>query len=241
MNPIIGLIKKESPFHRHKDYEIIVYVKGNGCFKSMEKEFAVSPGKIVIVPPGVMHSATFSETFERIYIQGEFRHIFNFTSPIVVLDNSEKEGIYLAKMIYNNRYDSSGYTTALLDAFAHFLMQGIKMQNRIGSAIEDMINVINSNFYDCNINLNILLENSGYAADYIRAQFKKITGITPTEFLTKVRIKHACYLINTYENSLSLAEISEKCGYTDYMYFSKKFKSIMGVSPKKYKSDSFDY
>ena len=78
------------------------------------------------------------------------------------------------------------------------------------------------------------LQKSGYAEDYIRAQFKKFTGKTPTEFLTKIRIYHACYLIDAYKNTLSLAEIAEKCGYTDYVYFSRRFKHIMGISPREY-------
>ena len=70
----------------------------------------------------------------------------------------------------------------------------------------------------------------------IRSCFKVATGKTPNEFLTDVRIKHACFLINIYHNELSLAEISERCGYLDYIYFLKKFKSVTGVSPREYKN-----
>ena len=30
------------------------------------------------------------------------------------------------------------------------------------------------------------------------------------------------------------AEIAEKCGYTDYVYFSRRFKQITGISPREY-------
>ncbi|MBQ8146607.1 MAG: AraC family transcriptional regulator [Clostridia bacterium] len=68
------------------------------------------------------------------------------------------------------------------------------------------------------------------------ACFKKVTGKTPNEFLTVIRIEHACFLMDIYHSKLSLAKISEQCGYLDYIYFSKKFKSIMGVSPRKYRN-----
>lgn len=240
MSYIINYLTSEAPAHQHKDYEIIVYVSGSGIFQAAGTQIPVFPGKIVIIPPGVMHGVAFSDNFERIYIRGEFSHIFSFTSPTVVSDNSENEGRILAKMIYNNRYANSEYVAALVGAFSHFLTQSMKMEDKISSAIEGIIDAITNNFYDSNINLNALLENSGYAEDYIRAQFKRFTGKTPTEFLTRVRINHACYLIDTYKYSLSLAEIAEKCGYTDYVYFSRRFKNSVGVSPRKYMEDSFD-
>jgi AraC-like DNA-binding protein len=79
-----------------------------------------------------------------------------------------------------------------------------------------------------------LLTKSGYAEDYIRAKFREITGYTPVEFLTKVRISQACSLIDMYGNSLQLSEIAEKCGYTDYVYFSRRFKALTGISPREY-------
>lgn len=234
MSFLINLIKEESPPHKHKNYEIIVYVKGSGTFHCDNKDILVAPGKIMIIPPWAVHSLTFTDGLERIFINGEFNQIFNLTSPTVVLDNSENEGLMLAKMIYNNRYSNGEYVTVLVNAFAHFLLQSLKMEDEIGLIIKDIVDKITNEFYDCNISLSHLLRKSGYAEDYIRAQFKKITGKTPTEFLTKIRINHACYLIDTYKNSLSLAEIAEKCGYTDYIYFSRRFKQIMGISPRKY-------
>ena len=67
---------------------------------------------------------------------------------------------------------------------------------------------------------------------------KQMTNKTPIEFLTHMRIRHACYLMDVFKNALSLAEIAEKCGYTDYIYFSRRFKQQMGVSPRAYKGAS---
>ena len=108
----------------------------------------------------------------------------------------------------------------------------------LDSAVTKIVEKINDNFYRYDIDVCSLLKESGYAEDYIRAQFKKITGQTPVEFLTKVRISHACYLIGIYRNSIPLSDISYKCGFLDYIYFSRKFKQIMGVSPRKYMEDS---
>jgi len=137
-------------------------------------------------------------------------------------------------MIYAKRYAEREYVASLINAFTHFLLQNIKMENELFLAVKEIIERISNEFYNNNFNLHDLLKKSGYSEDYIRAQFKIITGKTPTEFLTHIRINHACYLIDIYKNSISLPDVAERCGYIDYVYFSRRFKHITGVSPRKY-------
>ena len=165
MSYLINLTKREGPLHKHKHYEMIVYTKGDGLFHCEEKDIPVCPGKIVIVPPETMHSTPFGNDMERIYINGEFHQFFSLTSPTLILDNSENEGMSLAKMIYANRYSNSEYLSALCNAFAYFLLQRLKIDNEMHLIIEDMMNKMAVNFYDCNININDLLRKSGYAED----------------------------------------------------------------------------
>lgn len=234
MSYIINIGKGKFPEHKHKEYEIAVYTKGKAIYHTEEKDIEVFPGKITVVPPDILHSTEICDGIERIYIRGEFNQIFNLTSATVISDNAQKEGLLLAKMIYDNRYENSEYVSALISAFVHFILQSIRMDDDVSLAIKEIISQITNNFYDSNLSVAEILEKSGYAEDYIRAKFKKITGRTPVEFLRKIRISHACYLIDTYKNSLSLTEIAEKCGYTDYVYFSRRFKQMMGISPSKY-------
>ncbi len=234
MKYLIGLITDKSPRHKHNDYEIIIYTKGSGIFHSDDKDIPVSAGQFIIVPPEAVHSSTFEGEFNRLFIKGNFNQIFNLSVPTLVADDADGEGMQLAKMIYKNRYSNPEYSVALINAFAHFLLQSLKMDDELSLVIEDIIDKITNNFYDSNLKLSELLNKSGYAEDYIRARFKKITGKTPVDFLTNIRISHACYLIDTYKTALSLTEIAEKCGYTDYVYFSRRFKHIMGVSPRAY-------
>ena len=236
MNYFVNYIKEEIAPHIHNNYEIIVYTNGSGILHTCEKNISASAGKIIIIPPETLHSSISDGEFERIYIRGEFNQIFNLSSPVVILDNSENEGTLLAKMIYNNRFSNTEYVASLCNSFAHFLLQSLKMDDEISTVVKDIIDTMTNSFYDSDLNIGHILRQSGYAEDYIRAQFKKITGKTPTDFLTKIRISHACYMIDTYKNSLSLSEIAEKCGYTDYVYFSRRFKQIAGISPRKYMS-----
>lgn len=138
-------------------------------------------------------------------------------------------------MIYDNRFENSEYPASLSQSYAHFLLQNIKTENNIEISVRKIISEISQNAFNCNFNATTALLKSGYTEDYIRCHSKKITGMTPVEFLTKIRIKHACFLIEVYKDTFSMTEIAEKCAFTDYAYFSKKFKSITGKSPLSYK------
>lgn len=238
MNYIINMINAVSPPHQHKEYEIIVYTKGQGTSYAADA-ISVTQGDIMIMPPNTVHQCAFSGELERIYIRGEFGHCFSFSAPVFLKDNPQQEGIVLANMIYRNRFANPEYLSALMDAFLHYLMKSICTQDRIHTAVTHIINEMTSRFYEYDLDLRLLLEESGYAQDYIRAHFKKITGKTPVEFLTEVRIRHACFLIDTYAKSVPLTDIASQCGYTDYVYFSKKFKSLTGISPRTYLNNTF--
>lgn len=227
---------KTYPLHKHNHYEIMFYLQGTGQLRTHKTNFHFSPGSIIIVPPQTEHGSTSENGFKNISIGGEFEKLLNFKEVTVLSDNSQNEGRTLAMMIYNNRHKNNDYIDKLCIAYIHFILQYINISDNINKSVNKIMNEITNNFYDSNINLRQLLQESGYAEDYIRAHFKKITGKTPNSYLTDVRIQHAVFLIDIYANILSLQQISEQCGYTDYVYFSKKFKSIKGISPREYKN-----
>jgi two-component system response regulator YesN len=66
-------------------------------------------------------------------------------------------------------------------------------------------------------------------ANYISQLFKKESGIAFTEYLSNLRIDHACVSLKTTD--LPIREIAEQVGYSDYFYFSRVFKKITGKSP----------
>ncbi len=56
-----------------------------------------------------------------------------------------------------------------------------------------------------------------------------------SEFLSDVRIGHACKLL--HEADLNISEVSYECGFNTLSNFNKQFKERMGVTPLRYKQD----
>lgn len=230
----VGILKNKCHRHEHKFHEIIIYTQGCGELLANEAKIPFFRGTIAVLPPYTQHESLSNGEFERIFINGNFDWILSNSTPIILQGSSAADGLFMADLIYRNRYGKKEYLTALINAFISFILQNIDIDNRINSAIRNITNEITNKFHDSDINVSAILQASGYSEDYIRAEFKKATGKTPVELLTEARISHACLLIDMYKKSLSLTEIAEKCGYTDYVYFSRRFKEIMGISPRVY-------
>ena len=222
------------PQHSHKTHEIIVYLQGTGSLWLSQGKHPVKGGMIAVLPPGTVHHSVPEKDLQSIYIQGNFGHILNLDLPIVLNDNKEGDGVNLARMIYRSHHEDADYTDVLCTALVYFILKNLKFDDEISLAVRKIVHEMTENYHDHSLNVSDMLNQSGYAEDYIRAMFKKTIGQTPTAFLTTLRIRHACYLIDIYRNSLPLADIAAQCGYTDYVLFSKRFRAITKLSPREY-------
>lgn len=68
---------------------------------------------------------------------------------------------------------------------------------------------------------------------YFSQQFKKETGKTVKQYLMHMRCESAAELLKT--SNLPIQIISQSVGYEDTNYFSRVFKSTMGISPQEYR------
>lgn len=70
-----------------------------------------------------------------------------------------------------------------------------------------------------------------------RRIFSECLGMTPVEYRNKLRVQKAVYLLKS--GSYTVGEAAEAVGISDIKYFSKLFKSHMGVSPGTMKKNHF--
>ena len=223
------------PMHKHKNYEIMLYIDGHGYMRTGQGDFSFERGTVVIVPPEVEHGSVSLDGFKNISVEGEFMGYLNFDTVVSFSDNDKLEGTALARLIYDNRYKTGSYLNSLCIAYINFLTQHLKVERQKDKSASKVIAEIYENAFNPELDLAAILNKSGYSEDYMRSCFKEITKKTPVEFLTDIRMDHACFLIDVYGGERTLAEIAWQCGYLDYVYFSKKFKEVVGVSPQAYK------
>ena len=70
---------------------------------------------------------------------------------------------------------------------------------------------------------------------YLSSAFKKETGFTLTEYVTRKRMEYARFLLDS--TNMRIQTIASYCGIPDICYFTKIFKRQVGMSPTEYRKD----
>ncbi len=65
-----------------------------------------------------------------------------------------------------------------------------------------------------------------------REVFRKVTGHSPVEYITLLRLRQAAELLA--EGEVTIEEAALAVGYTDRLYFQRVFKKHMGITPGSY-------
>lgn len=84
------------------------------------------------------------------------------------------------------------------------------------------------------IRLGELAQELGITADYLGKAFKKSRGDTPIKYLSRLRMNEAKQLLIS-RPELDVGAIGEIVGYDDQFYFSRVFKTHVGVYPSEYR------
>lgn len=104
-----------------------------------------------------------------------------------------------------------------------------KLNPEEGSYSKKIIQYIYSHYQD-EITLDHISKYLGISCSYMCRIFKKFTGTTIMDFVNQIRCKRALILM---KGGCLMAQASAAAGYNDYTYFSRVFKKIYGVSPRK--------
>lgn len=67
----------------------------------------------------------------------------------------------------------------------------------------------------------------------LERMFRRVFQLTPQQLLTKLRIESAMRMLH---DPSSIAQIGQRCGFSDQSAFARQFKNTVGISPRDYRS-----
>lgn len=110
--------------------------------------------------------------------------------------------------------------------------EGSKKQESSEDIFQEVLQYIDQNYvYD--ISLPSLAEKFNYNTSYFSELFKAKVGKTFVQYLSDVRMKQACHLLETTD--LGLSDIAELTGFSNASYFSSRFKKCFQIAPSEYR------
>lgn len=108
------------------------------------------------------------------------------------------------------------------------------LQNEVDSArINDVLSYIVQNYQE-EIQLGTVAKLANMSESAFSRYFKKRTRRTFSQFVTEIRIEHACKLL--VQDKMSISAISLESGFNNLSNFNRQFKLIKHTTPLAYRS-----
>ncbi len=232
--------------HYHSLYEIYFLEEGNCTYIIDDRFYNVQAGDIVIIPDGVIHHTKYDDIrHSRTLINCACEYIpesvrsgissgnYLYRNPAVT-----EEIKRLLVKIENEYRLSDGFSDEIIScctsAVFYLLLRNagscIDIDNS-NKLIEQAVLYIKENFAS-DISLSAIAKRFSVSPEHFSRLFKKETGLGFSKYLNSLRLQYAEQLLKAGDGK-NITQIAESCGFEDSNYFSKKFKELYGISPKK--------
>ncbi len=247
--------------HFHRIYELVYYLSGRGFCrynlvsypvidddgtslfvgKNLNSDCAsldFQENSFIVYPPYVTHDERHIGDGGSVVIVG-FQLDENEAAipPIALKDSSLLVKNYLFRIIKENKEKPAGYALMVNYIFSELVihlgrMLALPKQSNL-DIIHQAVEYID-NYFTSGIDLVSLAQSIGYNLDYFRHLFRKVTGVSPKQYIQEKRIALAKQSLMHID--IPLQEIAINCGYDDYPQFSTYFKKKTLLSPSEYRA-----
>lgn len=238
-------------------HQILYLVKGNVRIEKEGMELTPSPGTVFLFSPQDLYTVSRLDsapleyiylTFEESYLPEQNQELllqpFQNKQPdsqFVLYDNINRMG--LEHLLFDiGKY--TDFPDALRNAvlsvsLEKFLLELVLRDNeafkttvqpkQTDPTINDIVDYLNANITS-QISLDMLAERFYISKHHLNKKFKKFTGTTIGEYITRKRVIRAYQLISNGESAYNAAMAS---GFNDYSVFYRACKKIWGHAPIK--------
>lgn len=99
--------------------------------------------------------------------------------------------------------------------------------------LQRAIDCVNAHISDSEFGQTEFVNEMGVSRSVLTEKLKSLTGLTPSAFVTNVRLTTACKFL-TEQNKVRINELAFAVGFNDPKYFSTCFKKKYGMTPKEF-------
>jgi AraC-like DNA-binding protein len=230
---------------------IFYCVDGQGWYKIGDQQYNVGPNEFFILPQDTEHAyGSDSEKPWSIYwihfggnalaelnkvhaVQQHFKptHIASRDETLAIFKRMFKTlqlGYSIDNLLFANMC-LTHFLTLFVYNIRHYDTENKDKLDCVDNAILYMREHINEN-----ISLGDLSKHYNYSVSRFSNLFRQKTGYAPIDYFLQMKMQKASQLLDFTNQSVK--EIAFTLGFDDPYYFSKRFRTIIGISPKKYRA-----
>lgn len=234
MNSIIcekRIYTDKNKIHTHSYGQLILPINGKLNIETLNKNLSIGNDSIFFLPPDCEHLFKSNNINEFLVLDIPTNYLKNndmnkvVGGKEIVFDEKWKAINYLFLNEINNKNSS----TSINNLFS-YCYDLIVDENEFES-----IKYIKENYAE-DIDLKKLADIEHYNTNYYTEWFKNNMGVSPIEYIQKLRIdKSKDLLLNT---DLTILQVGESVGYKYNSTFTRAFKNIENLTPKEFRQQS---
>lgn len=229
------------------DYYLLYLVSGELTVTLPTKEAILEAGNFIIFPPNCRYKYSHKNGAPIEYMWLHFtgsdveKTLRKYELKIYPLINKiEPDDAIIMRFqnifnafIKHDKFRENELST-LLERLMISLARRVSGEKKQTNLLNKSIAYINSNYID-DIRIPELAKMESLSVSRYNTLFRKVTGLSPIEYIKKMRLASACELLSATD--LPIKTISSMVGYTDSHFFSRIFKKSLGVSPAFYRKN----
>ena len=252
MRVLINDVTYRSP-HMHREFELLMVMRGELRISCRNRSFILREGEIALMNPWLAHefrSTTEKATLLILQISPQFCKTYFPTiedlrfqwQDLTALQNKavlHSDLLQLAKAYFSMQPTYEFVCMGKLNQIFRILLLEVpwqildvteKRQQNIGNQrLERIISYIDANS-SSKLLLREIAEQEGLSVSYLSHFIHERLNMSFQDYLTLVRFEKGRQLVET--SNLSVAEICQRCGFSDPRYFNEIYRKQLGCTPK---------
>lgn len=222
-------------------------------------ELLLEPGDAYFAPPGTWELHHWDSLSEMLCIVGRREYLrisyYRQNDPIVrpeaIYHHTGRRCSEPVRMLFHllNRNDQTAAVTGGETATLH-LARALTVMARYECRVEtlseesgaarlfEQIGTWLENHFQQPLSREEVAAKFNVSPAYVSRVFRKMTGDGFHDYLTRVRIDFARFLL--LESDLPIYRVSEQCGFLNHVHFVRRFREIEGISPGRYRRRNVD-
>jgi len=214
-----------------KYHRILFMESGHGEFTVNKIPLSIIAGNVYLLAPGI-REARYSGKTPVVYDYIEFdspRKLID--EPFLICGIQEPFRDALIHLIRCTAQESGALRRQLLSAAIGLVLHDSAINTGSDLRLRRVINFIEKH-PDQPVKIGTLVSLAGISEAQLRRIFHAELGVSPKQYLVRVRMEYACRLLSA--EGLRVGEVADLLGFASPFQFSAQFRRFYGVPPSRY-------